>query len=197
MIECRAVADHLSRHLPYELSPDDVFLTVGCSQSIEIVVSALACPGANILLPRPGYPYYEAISAYVGLENRHFNLLPEQGWEIDLDTVEALADANTVAMVVINPGNPCGNVYSRQHLQKVAETAEKLGILVIADEVYQHLTFGTNAFVPMGVFANIAPVITLGSISKRWIVPGWRVGWLVTNDNLGILHKSGVSSLSS
>jgi len=74
----------------------------------------------------------------------------------------------------------------------VAETARKLGILVIADEVYDHLTFGSNPFVPMGVFGSLIPVITLGSISKRWIVPGWRIGWLVTNDTQGILQQSGV-----
>lgn len=188
----KALAEFLSRDLPHNLSPDDIYLTCGCIQSIEVILTALAYPKANILLPRPGFPYYEACAAVNDLECRHFDLLPEKNWEIDLDAVEALSDENTVAMVLINPGNPCGNVYTYQHLKKVAETARKLGILVIADEVYDHLTFGNNPFVPMGIFASIAPVITLGSISKRWIVPGWRLGWLVTNDPQGILKKHGV-----
>ncbi|KZV52697.1 hypothetical protein F511_23160 [Dorcoceras hygrometricum] len=187
-----AVADHLSKDLPHKLSPDDVFLTIGCTQALEAIVSVLARPKSNILLPRPGYPYYEARAGFSHLEVRHFDLVPEKGWEVDLEAVEALSDENTVAMVIINPGNPCGNVFKYEHLKKVAETAKKLGILVISDEVYDHLTFGSSPFVPMGVFASIVPVVTVGSISKRWIVPGWRLGWLVTNDPDGILRKQGI-----
>ncbi|KAK6157174.1 hypothetical protein DH2020_011422 [Rehmannia glutinosa] len=189
--EGRAVAEYLSKDLPYKLSPDDVFLTIGCTQALEAITTVLARPGANILLPRPGFPYYEARAAFSHLEVRHFDLVPEKDWEVDLAAVEALSDENTVAMVIINPGNPCGNVFKYEHLKKVAETARKLGILVIADEVYDHLTFGSSPFVPMGAFGSIVPVVTVGSISKRWIVPGWRLGWLVTNDPDGILMKQG------
>ncbi|XP_023532401.1 tyrosine aminotransferase-like [Cucurbita pepo subsp. pepo] len=188
----RAVAVHLSRDLPYSLSADDVYLTAGCVQGIQTVLTALSfCgPGANVLLPRPGFPIYEMRADFAHIETRHFNLLPERNWEVDLDAVEALADERTVALVIINPGNPCGSVYSREHLQKIAETASKLGIMVISDEVYANLTFGCNPFVPMGAFSSIAPVVTLGSISKKWVVPGWRFGWIVLNDPHGILHQS-------
>ncbi|KAG5551969.1 hypothetical protein RHGRI_010154 [Rhododendron griersonianum] len=147
----RSIAEHLSRDLPYKLSPDDVYLTAGANHAIEVLVTALARPGANILLPRPGYPLYESRASFSQLEVRHFDLLPEKGWEVDLDSVEALANDRTVAMVVINPGNPCGNVLTLEHMKKIAETARKLGILLIADEVYGHLAFGSNPFVPVGI----------------------------------------------
>ncbi|XAR55538.1 hypothetical protein NMG60_11035635 [Bertholletia excelsa] len=185
----RAIAEYLSKDLPSKLSPDDVYLTIGCLQGIDIMMSVLARPQANILLPRPGFPAYEACCVHSHLEARHYDLLPENNWEVDTGAVEALADENTAAIVIINPGNPCGNVFTYQHLKKIAETARKLGILVISDEVYGHLAFGSNPFVPMAVFGSIAPVITLGSISKRWIVPGWRLGWLVTNDPNNILER--------
>uniref|UniRef100_A0A2N9EUL7 Aminotransferase class I/classII large domain-containing protein n=1 Tax=Fagus sylvatica TaxID=28930 RepID=A0A2N9EUL7_FAGSY len=267
----RAVAEYLSKDFPYQLSLDDVYLAAGCTQAIEIVVSVLARPNANILLPRPGYPQYEARASVSNLEARHFDLIPEKGWELDgsdlgskarwlgfwlgdfdldlawsdhgsmaqittqwlrgsdlemvlardlssvarwlgsisahedrikqlshknLDSIEALADENTVAMVIINPSNPCGNVFTSQHLKKIAETARKLGIFVISDEVYSHLAFGSNPFVPMGVFGSIVPILTLGSISKRWIVPGWRLGWIVTCDPNGIFQQSGVGAVN-
>lgn len=93
-------------------------MTLGCVQAIEIILTALARPGANILLPRPGFPYYESRAACSNLEVRHFDLLPDQRWEVDLESVKAISDENTVAMVVINPGNPCGSIYTRQHLEK-------------------------------------------------------------------------------
>ncbi|VVB11263.1 unnamed protein product [Arabis nemorensis] len=93
-----------------------------------------------------------------------------------------MADENTIDMVIINPHNPCGNIYTYEHLKKVAETARKLGIMVISDEVYNQTIYGENQFVPMGIFSSIAPVITLGSISKGWLIPGWRIGWIAMND---------------
>ncbi|CAM0913557.1 unnamed protein product [Alopecurus aequalis] len=187
-----AVAEYLSRDLPYELSPDDISLTSGCIQAVEIVISVLAQPGANILLPKPGFPLYESRTMFSHLEDRHFDLIPERGWQVDLESVKALADENTVAMVVVNPGNPCGSVYSHHHLSQIAETARELGILIIADEVYAHLAFGDKPFIPMGAFAKTAPVITLGSISKRWLVPGWRLGWIAICDPNGILKEAKV-----
>ncbi|MBA0785671.1 hypothetical protein Gotri_026073 [Gossypium trilobum] len=130
--------------------------------------------------------------AYNHLEMRHYDLLPEKGWEVDVDAVETLAYENTAAIVIINPGNPCWNVCSYEHLNKVAETARKLGILVIADEAYDNLTFGSTPYVPMRVFGLTLPILTMGSISKRWVVPGWRLWWLVTSDPNGLLQKSGV-----
>ncbi|XP_019414187.1 PREDICTED: probable aminotransferase TAT2 [Lupinus angustifolius] len=184
-----AIAEYLSRDLPYQLSSDDVFITCGCTQAIDVSIAMLARPGANILLPRPGFPLYELSAAFRHVEVRHYDLLPEKNWEADLDAIEALADKNTVALVIINPGNPCGNVYTYNHLEKIAETAKRVGTIVIADEVYGHLAFGANPFVPMGVFGSIVPVLTLGSLSKRWIVPGWRLGWFVTNDPSGTYRK--------
>lgn len=193
-----AIAKYLSRDLPYKLTTDDVFLTAGANHAIEVIITVLARPGANILFPRPNYPIYEARARFSPLEVRHYDLIPEKGWEVDLDGVKALANDKTVAIVLINPGNPCGNVFTFEHMKKIAETARQLGILVIADEVYAHQVFGEKPFIPMGVFGDIAPIVTLGSLSKRWIIPGWRFGWIAITDPIGILQQTGIAgSLTS
>ena len=119
-MKSRAVAEYLSRDLPYKLSHDDIFLTCGGTQAIETVMSVFGQPGVNILLPKPGYPKHEAHAVFHRMEVRHYNLVPERGWEVDLEAVEALADENTIAIMITNPNNPCGNVYTHEHLAKVS-----------------------------------------------------------------------------
>jgi len=116
----RAIADHLSSHLPHKLSAENVFLTIGGTQAVDIILPSIARHGANILLPKPGYPQYELRASHCHLEVRHFDLLPERGWEVDLESLENLADQNTVALVLISPSSPCGNVFAYEHLKRVS-----------------------------------------------------------------------------
>ncbi|KAL1222607.1 Cystine lyase CORI3 [Cardamine amara subsp. amara] len=185
-----AVAEYLNLSLPKKLKADDVFMTVGCKQAIELAVDILAKPKANVLLPRPGFPWDVVRSIYKNLEVRNYDFIPQKDFEIDLDSVRALADENTFAIFIINPHNPNGNTYSEAHLKQVAELAKELGIMVVSDEVYRWTVFGNNPFVPMGKFSSIVPVVTLGSISKGWNVPGWRTGWLALHDLNGVFRHT-------
>jgi len=88
-------------------------------------------------------------------EERHHDLVPERGWEINLDQLHTIVDSNTVAMVIINPSNPCGTTFTHDHLAKVAETSKRLGLLIISDEVYAHIVFGEKPFIPVGFLHQI------------------------------------------
>lgn len=93
---------------------------MGCRQAFHCILHALAGGSkSNILISKPYFPYHDYFPQLYNLEVRFFDLLPEKYWEIDIDSLVAAADENTVAMIITNPGNPCGNVFTYPHLKKV------------------------------------------------------------------------------
>eukprot|EP00419_Tripos_fusus_P029839 CAMPEP_0172714908 /NCGR_PEP_ID=MMETSP1074-20121228/67242_1 /TAXON_ID=2916 /ORGANISM="Ceratium fusus, Strain PA161109" /LENGTH=467 /DNA_ID=CAMNT_0013539435 /DNA_START=73 /DNA_END=1476 /DNA_ORIENTATION=+ len=190
---CRmALAEFFSVAGRKQLTPNDVFMTLGCSEALAHCVAALAAKGANMLLPRPAFSLYEVLCAYNGVECRYYELLPDQGWEVDLDSLAAVADDNTCAVLINNPSNPCGAVYSRAHLAKVMATCADLKLPVIADEVYSGMTFG-EPYVSCAAVASNVPVLSVCALSKKWLAPGWRLGWITVHDAECALASAGVS----
>ncbi|MED6288011.1 hypothetical protein CHARACLAT_022207 [Characodon lateralis] len=101
------------------LEAEDVILTSGCSQAIELAINVFCNPGDSILVPRPGFSLYKTLAVSMGIEVKFYNLLPEKSWEIDLQHMESLIDERTSCLIVTNPSNPCGSVFSKEHLQKI------------------------------------------------------------------------------
>jgi tyrosine aminotransferase len=186
-----AIAEAFS--VPGRVKPtaNDVFMASGCSEALSHAIAALAAPGSNILLPRPGFPLYQVYCEYHGVEVRYYDLLPETGWQIDTGSLARLADERTCALLINNPSNPCGAVYSREHLSEVLGVAEELRLPIIADEVYAEMSFN-EPFVACAAVTPNVPVMSVCSLSKRWLAPGWRVGWITVYDSEGALASAGV-----
>lgn len=116
-----------------------------------------------------------------------------------MQSLEKQIDENTAAIIVINPSNPCGSVYSKDHLLKILEVASRNRVPIIADEIYEHFVFSGHEFTPISSLSKDVPILTCSGLTKRFLVPGWRMGWLIIHDRNGVFEKEvrkGLSNLS-
>ncbi|XP_075996447.1 tyrosine aminotransferase [Genypterus blacodes] len=181
------------------LEAEDVILTSGCSQAIELSISVLCNPGDNILVPCPGFSLYKTLAVSMGVEVQLYNLLPEKSWEADLQQMESLINERTSCLIVTNPSNPCGSVYSKKHLQDILKVASRHCVPILADEIYSDMVFPGCSFHTLASLSSDVPVLSCGGLAKRWLVPGWRMGWILIhdrNDILGSEIRQGLVKLS-
>jgi len=169
-------AENTSRGWP--VSPDRVVLTAGSSEGIDFALTALADPGDEILLPRPTYPLYTAISHKIGARDIYYNTNPANGWLPDPNEIRKLITSRTKALVVNDPNNPTGASYPSSLRHELLNIVDQCGITMIADEIYQDVPYD-GPVPPIGSLDKDAPIISLSGLSKGYLVPGWRTGWLV------------------
>lgn len=159
----------------------DVFITSGGSEAIEIALSALADRGENVLIPHPGYPLYEAVLAKLEVRAEPYYLDEDQGWQPDIEDIRSKIDAKTRAIVLINPNNPTGAVYTEKTLRGVLALARERGVMVFADEIYDKLILDGKKHISIASLDADAPVVTFNGLSKGYLAPGWRIGWGVVS----------------
>ena len=132
------------------------------------------------MVQRPGYPLCLPISQNLGVELRHYDLMSDKNWEIDLDSLRAQVNERTRAILVNNPSNPCGSCFTRKHCLDIIAVANELKLPIIADEVYYGITFEPETeFISFGVLTDEVPVVCLSSVSKMYYLPGYRLGWMI------------------
>ncbi|MEO8077414.1 MAG: aminotransferase class I/II-fold pyridoxal phosphate-dependent enzyme, partial [Acidobacteriota bacterium] len=144
---------------------------------IELALTALAGPGDDVLIPMPTYPLYTAVLAKIGARAVFYRTDASRGWQPDIEHVRSLITPATRALVVIDPNNPTGATYSAEARRALVNLADEFNFPLLADEVYADLAFDG----PVGAIAALnpeAPVITFSSLSKAYLAPGWRMGWL-------------------
>ena len=171
-----AVAHEISsRGMP--VSPDRVLITSGASEGIELALTALLDPGDEVLVPCPTYPLYTAIIAKLGAQAVYYKTCVDAGWQPDLDHLERSITARTRALVIIDPNNPTGAVYTPAVRRRLLEIADRHGLVILADEVYGDLTY-EGPVPPIGSLQHDALLLSFSSLSKAYLAPGWRAGWI-------------------
>jgi alanine-synthesizing transaminase len=171
-----AVAKELtSRGFP--ISPDRALITAGTSEAIELVMTALVDGGGEVLVPMPTYPLYTAVVAKIDAQAKYYRTDPSRGWQPDLDHLESLVTPKTRVLVVIDPNNPTGATYPAATRRELIELCERHNLVLLADEVYGDLGYD-GPVDPIGTLDPDAAIITFSSLSKAYLAPGWRTGWL-------------------
>jgi len=184
-----AVADYAKRMGVNGVTSDDVITFVGGSEAIIVSLQALMDRGENCLIPNPGYSIFSGELSFLECPPNEYYLDEENGWQPDASQIEKQINPKTKAIVVINPNNPTGAVFSKTTLKRIIDVAGSHNIVVFADETYDQLLLDDDPFTPMASIANDVPVVSTGSISKNYLAPGFRGGWIYRHDPQGILGE--------
>ncbi len=171
-----AIADYYRKE-GAEVLPQNIILTSGTSESFFYLFSLLARPGENILTPSPSYPLFDPIGRLTHTEMRHYPLVEEKDWSIDLGQIDKLCDTRTRAILLISPNNPTGAVHSAEEIGQVVEFANRKRIAIIADEVFSEFIFG-DRFPRVMQAARPDLCFTLNGISKMLALPSLKLSWI-------------------
>ena len=161
------------------VSAEEVFIGNGVSELIDLVLRALLNDGDEVLVPSPDYPLWTAAVTLNRGRPVHYPCRPENGFLPDPEELARLVSARTRALVVINPNNPTGAVYPRAVLEGIVQLAEREGLVLFSDEIYDQMTYDGAVFVPLATLVHDTLCATLSGLSKVYRSCGYRVGWAV------------------
>jgi len=174
-----AIAEFQKKFNINNISKNDVLITTGGADAINLALNSICNRGDNILVPAPNYPAYEAQINFLECENRYYYLDENNDWQIKPKEIESLIDEKTKAIIIINPNNPTGKMLNQETLTQVLQIAKDKNLIVIADEqVYQYFVYEGEQKMCASLGIDV-PIISIGSMSKSYFVPGWRIGWMV------------------
>lgn len=155
----------------------DIFITTGASEAIEICLTALLNEGENVLSPTPGYPLYTAISSKLQAFENPYYLDEANGWQPDIEDIKSKINSKTRGIILINPNNPTGSLYSKKILLEIIDVALEHNLLIFADEIYDKLLLDGGEHISIAALNKDVSCVTFGGLSKNYFVPGFRIGW--------------------
>ncbi len=159
------------------VTAEEVFIGNGVSELIDLTLRALLNPGDEVLVPSPDYPLWTAAVNLNTGRAVHYPCHAMNAFVPDPAEIESLITARTRAIVIVNPNNPTGAVYPRATLTAIAQLAERHRLVVLSDEIYDHILYDDAEFVPMATLVNDTLCATMSGLSKVYRACGYRVGW--------------------
>ena len=182
-----AVADHYRRHHGLDLGAEHVCVTSGATEALAAAIFAVVEPGDEVILMTPAYDAYAPLVRRAGGVVREVALQPP-GWRIEREALEAVITSKTRAIVLNNPHNPTGRLFDADELEVVAAAARAHDLIVIADEVWEHILLDGQRFTPIASLPGMAGrTLKCGSAGKIFSLTGWKIGWLVAAPELATL----------
>ena len=166
---------------------EDIFLGNGASELIVMAMQALLNNNDEILVPAPDYPLWTAAVNLAGGKARHYLCDEESGWFPDIADIESKISDKTRGIVVINPNNPTGSVYSKDVLEQIVELARRHNLIIFAEEIYSKILYDDAEFQPMGRLAQDVLCVSFNGLSKAYRLAGFRSGWMVIS---GAKHRA-------
>jgi len=192
-----AVVEKERRLSGAHIDANNVVITQGISEAIMFLMAAVVNPGDEVLLPGPCYSPYMAFAKFFDGKPVTYRTIEERGWAPDLSDIEAKITKRTRLILIINPCNPTGSVYSEDEILKILELAAANNIPVAADEIYDRIIYDAK-FSSVASLAKDIPLIGLNGFSKAYVMTGWRLGYLYLQDPSGALTGvwDGINRLS-
>ena len=166
--------ENTRNHVQYE--PDDICVTTGVTEGLQILLNASLDPQDELLIPGPTYPQYNLITKFADAVPIPYHCAEEENWQPDVDDIRKKITKRTKGIVIINPNNPTGALYSKEVLKEILDIAAEHGFMVISDEIYDDLTFDGKQHATASLAKDV-PIITFNGFSKVYLMPGWRIGY--------------------
>lgn len=197
-----AVAEKLRNENNLDYTAKEVLITAGATESIYDSYSLILEEGDEILLPNPCWPNYVNAAHIMGAVPVRYSLAEENDFQIDFDELEGLVTEKTKAIVIINPSNPIGSMFTLETLEKLADFAKKKDILVISDEIYEKIIYGNKKHISIASLEGMKErTITINGFSKTYSMTGFRLAYIAAPEEfirvLNIIHQHNTSCATS
>ncbi len=174
----QAIIEREKKRNNVNYTTDDICVTTGVTESLQILLNASLDPNDELLIPGPTYPQYNLITCFNDALPISYRCIEEEGWQPDVDHIRKKISNRTKGIVIINPNNPTGALYSKKVIKEIIDIAGEYHVPIISDEIYDDMVFDSKQNAT-ATLAKDVPVITFNGFSKVYLVPGWRMGYVM------------------